>query len=519
MHGQLFNTDYLKRGILDTPAWRNFDPAQLAAFTAKLTQLVGTAHQAHNAKSQGTLNEAQTESELIEPLLAELGWADCLMPQVNLSDRGREDVPDYLLFPDPEAKTAALAKPDAQRAAHGIALLEGKRYGRELDRAEATPSAANKKPRDFGTPSSQMLRYLSRVDVMSDRAVKWGVLTNGAVWRLYWQDARSRTEQFFEIDLALALQLPGTQPALPDPDALPPAHQIQLFYVLFHRAAFLPQSWDIQRRSLHAIALSEARLYEEQVSASLGQRVFNDVFPNLALALARRDTAAQTDAQGFYTPEYLDEVRDATLILLYRLLFVFYAEDRRLLPIVDPRYTPYSLSVLRDEIAAQRDAGHNFPTASSQGWRVLEDIFTMISQGDDEVGMPAYNGGLFERGRNAILMRSRIRDADLAPALDALSRRTDDVLKARINYRDLSVAHLGSIYERLLEYALVQEDITTPELLARNADLERRRYPTLPTSVLVARPASFARKVSGSYYTHDDLVQLVLDKSVGVLIA
>ena len=29
---------------------------------------------------------------------------------------------------------------------------------------------------------------------MSDRAVKWGILTNGAVWRLYWQDARSRAE-------------------------------------------------------------------------------------------------------------------------------------------------------------------------------------------------------------------------------------------------------------------------------------------------------------------------------------
>ncbi len=507
MQGQLFNTDYLSRGITETAPWQAFGGKELAVFTARLQQLFATGHNA-------SLNEAQTESELIEPLLAELGWGECLMPQVNLSDRGREDVPDYLLFPDPAAKALALAKPDSQRSAHGIALLEGKRYGRELDRAETTPNPANKKPRDFGTPSSQMLRYLSRVDVMSDRAVKWGLLTNGAVWRLYWQDARSRAEEFFEIDLAQALHLPGTQSALPDPAALPPAHQIKLFFLLFHRAAFLQQSWDVQRRSFHAIALSEARLYEEQVSASLGQRVFNDVFPNLAMALARSDIAAQTDKHGLYTPEYLDDVRDATLILLYRLLFVFYAEDRRLLPIVDPRYTPYSLSALRDEVAEKCDAGHVFPTASSQGWRVLEDIFTMISQGDAQVGMPAYNGGLFERGRSAVLARCRIRDADLAPAIDALSRRTDDLLKARINYRDLSVAHLGGIYERLLEYALVQD---APEAPAHFSAFTRPQQPG--ESPLVARPASFARKVSGSYYTHDDLVQLVLAKSVGVLIA
>jgi Eco57I restriction-modification methylase len=512
MQGQLFNTDYLSRGINDTAPWQAFGDNDLAAFTLRLHTLFATGHNA-------SLNEAQTESELIEPLLAELGWGECLMPQVNLSDRGREDVPDYLLFPDPAAKALALSKPDAQRAAHGIALLEGKRYGRELDRAETTPNAANKKARDFGTPSSQMLRYLSRVDVMSDRAVKWGLLTNGAVWRLYWQDARSRAEEFFEIDLAQALQLPGTQPALPDPDALPPAHQIKLFFVLFHRAAFLQQSWDVQRRSFHAIALSEARLYEEQVSASLGQRVFNDVFPNLAMALARSDIAAQTDKHGHYTPEYLDEVRDATLILLYRLLFVFYAEDRRLLPIVDPRYTPYSLSTLRDDVAAKRDAGHVFPTVSSVAWRTLDDIFLMISQGDAQVGMPAYNGGLFERGRSAVLARCRIRDADLAPAIDALSRRTDDLLKARINYRDLSVAHLGGIYERLLEYALVQDVEPPPPPIGITLYGTGHIPVPVSTAPLVARPASFARKVSGSYYTHDDLVQLVLAKSVGVLIA
>ena len=130
-----------------------------------------------------TINEAQTEQELIVPLLAELSWTDWL-PQVNASAKSRESVPDFLLFADTASKALALAeKKDERRYQHGIAIVEAKRWLRPLDRGEVIDAL------DPGAPSSQMLRYLSRVDVISDRLVKWGILTNGAVWRLYWQDA------------------------------------------------------------------------------------------------------------------------------------------------------------------------------------------------------------------------------------------------------------------------------------------------------------------------------------------
>ena len=185
-------------------------------------------------------------------------------------------------------------------------------------------------------------------------------------------------------------------------------------------------------------------------------------------------------------------------MLLYRLLFVLYAEDRALLPVRDARYQDYSLSALRDQIADKRDNGRGFSGTASNYWSRLDNLFNIIADGDDAVGMPAYNGGVFERSRALILARVRVADAKLAPVIDALSRRTEDIRKPRINYRDLSVSHLGGIYERLLEFTLVQEKAG---------------------ATIVARPASFARKVSGSYYTHDDLVRLVLDESVGRLVA
>ncbi len=498
MQGQLFSQDFLARGILETPPFQQLDGAPFDGFCAVLRDI----YQGLDASS--TINEAQTEALVITKVLTALGWGEDFLPQVNLSGKRREDVPDVLLFASADKKAAALPLKDEQRFRHGIALLEAKRWLRPLDRGDITEA------QDPDAPSSQMLRYLSRADVVSDRAVKWGMLTNGCVWRLYWQDARSRSEEFFEVDVACALGLAGMQPTL---DEVAPAHALRLFYLMFQRAAFLPQDWDGAGRSFHAYALNEARLYEEKVSQDLGARVFGEVFPQLADALTRWDLEAQTHQVGYgqftrphFTAAYLDEVREATLVLLYRLLFLFYAEDRRLLPVHDERYAPYSVRRIRQEVRDKMDSGAKWSSTVGRIWLDLRASFILINVGDDGIGMPAYNGGLFARARAPLLERVTVPDKIMAPIIDALSRRTEEVIKGWINYRDLSVAHLGGIYERLLEYTLVHE-VQARDDFRDKPEIDR----------VVAQPASFARKVSGSYYTHDDLVRLVLRESVGLL--
>ncbi|MDD2809656.1 hypothetical protein [Rhodoferax sp.] len=504
MQGQLFTQDFLTRGVLEAPPWQALTAAEDAAFESALRNIY------EGLSAVSTINEAQTEALVINKVLAALGWGDDFLPQVNLSGKRRDDVPDCLLFATSAHKAAALAElKDDRRYRHGLAILEAKRWLRPLDRGDATEVT------DPDAPSSQMLRYLSRADVVSDRAVKWGMLTNGAVWRLYWQDARSRSEEFFEIDVAAALGLAGIQRDLDD---WPPSHALRLFYLLFSREAFLPQAWLAERgestgRTFHAYALNEARLYEERVSQDLGARVFADVFPQLADALARGDLHACTYEVGFgqfkrprFTPAYLDEVREAALVLLYRLLFLFYAEDRQLLPIRDERYGAYSVRRIRQEVRDKVDAGGTFSSTMPKIWLALRGVFELIDLGDDDIGMPAYNGGLFNRARAPLLERTRIADKVLAPIIDALSRRTEDVLHGWINYRDLAVAHLGGIYERLLEYSLVHH-VQAKDDYKDKAEINR----------VVALPASFARKASGGYYTHDDLVRLNLRESVGVL--
>ncbi len=500
MQGQLFTQDFLLHGIRQTPPYQALADDAFKAFVAELHVIFS------GLTAQSTLNEAQTEKQVIERVLVQLGWGGDYLPQVNLSQKRREDVPDILLFANAEAHAKAMAEVrDDRRYRHGLAILEAKRWLRPLDRGDGSEAT------DPGAPSSQMLRYLSRADVMSDRAVKWGVLTNGGTWRLYWQDARSRAEEFLELDLAALLSVPGVQIEV---DGLEPAHGLRLFFLLFNRAAFLTQTWDAEGRSFHAYARNEARAYEEKVSQDLGRRVFDDIFPTLAHALAAGDLQSQKEKVGYgqaarqrYTAAYLDEVREATLILLYRLLFLFYAEDRRLLPVDDPRYRAYSVRALREDVRDKVDAGAKWSTTMTRLWLSLKGVFQLINDGEDTIGMPAYNGGLFNRSRSLLLERTRVFDATLAPIIDALSRRTEDLLRGWINYRDLSVSHLGGIYERLLEYSLTHE--------VQAADL----HYSPEVDRIVARPASFARKVSGSYYTHDDLVRLILRESVGLLVS
>ena len=103
MQGQLFSQDFLTRGVLETPPKQALSDSAFTAFEAALRGIYG------EFDATSTINEAQTESEIINKVLVELGWAGDFLPQVNLSGKRREDVPDCLLFANSAQKAAALA--------------------------------------------------------------------------------------------------------------------------------------------------------------------------------------------------------------------------------------------------------------------------------------------------------------------------------------------------------------------------------------------------------------------------
>ena len=469
--GSLFASDFLCDAITGLPDWQELDDASLEELEAALRAICD------RFPAAASPNESQTEDDLIWPVLARLGWTASLRQQ-NLSAYGRMDVPDGLLFADEAAKGQANGFAEEWRRYElGLAVVESKRWLRPLDRRSGRAGEET-------APSTQMLRYLRRVDDVTTGRLRWGILTNGARWRLYYQGARSVSEQFFEVDLAALLDLPGHNDGLFALTEVERRHALKVFALVFRREAFLPGAADV--RTFHQRAIAEGRFYEERVAASLSALVFGQVFPELARAIA----AAEPEAP-------LPEVREAALLLLYRLLFILYAEDRDLLPVRDRRYDDYALrDRVRGDVGRRKDQGDTFAETLATYWSAIDGLCRAIDQGEVSIGLPPYNGGLFDRERAPLLDRIRLGDRVMADVIDALSFEQDEAGRRRyINYRDLGVRQLGSIYERLLEHELASDG-----------------------DGVAVRPNIFARKGSGSYYTPDDLVGLIVEETIGPLV-
>ncbi len=175
MKGQLFTQYFLTDGIRTTAEW-GAAASKLGDFRRRL------ARTCERFTSLRHPNEAVTEQDLIRPVLELLGWTDYL-PQQGAA--GNQDVPDHLLFADAASKARAAARSDSEdRYRDALLVEESKRFGLALDRHDRHDGARS------GSPHGQMLRYLSTAEIASDGRIRWGILTNGSVWRLY--DRRAR---------------------------------------------------------------------------------------------------------------------------------------------------------------------------------------------------------------------------------------------------------------------------------------------------------------------------------------
>ena len=453
----LFPPYFLEDGIRARTEWKNFDASALREFKDKMTPDVAVFSQRANP------GESETEHKLIRKALDLLGWQNAYLNQ----QRADGEIPDALLFPDSESCEEAARKPKIDdRYPLGIAVMENKKWNCRLDRAG-----------DDGrrTPSTQILGYLTRAEVLSNRRILWGILTNGRLWRLYYQLARSRSEEYFECDIC---------------DALKSDDELKIFMLMFRRESFLP---DVGGLTFHQSALEESRKWEARVTGELSEVMLLEVLPILAREMGK----------GLHDLNFLREV---AMTLLFRLLFVLYAEDRGLLPVPEI----YSLNKMRDEIADHLDNDKAFPE-KSRYFGGFSDLCDLIDKGEKSLNLPPYNGGLFSplisdsSGSSGLTEMKRgqkenapppLPDSVFAPLIDLMSRRDEDGKRRRINFSNLSVQHLGNIYERLLE----------------------REFFINPVGDVGVRLNRYARKGSGGYYTPEKLVHLIIERTLAPLL-
>jgi hypothetical protein len=204
--------------------------------------------------------------------------------------------------------------------------------------------------------------------------------------------------------------------------------------------------------------------------------------------LRERLRSGELDKQDYYRQ---------LLRLVYRLIFLFVAEDRDLLheTAADAHkkklyFDHYSTQRIRRIAEAKRGSRHR------DLWESFKLLFSWLSDEDgcDQLGLSPLGGFLFSEDAVPDLAASKVANVDLLNAVRCLAVTDGDGARRPVDYRNLGAEELGSIYESLLE-------------MHPNLHLEAATF-----ELDVA--AGNERKSTGSYYTPKQLVNCLLDSAL-----
>jgi hypothetical protein len=355
------------------------------------------------------------------------------------------------------------------------------RWQHALIHQVAWNSTLDKRPGGAGTvpPQSMLQECLNRTE-----AHLWGVLTNGRQVRLLRDSSALATASYVEFDLE----------AIFDGELF---SEFVLLYRLLHVSRFevaedaAPSTCWLEKWRTEAIAQGTRAL--DQLRKGV-QRAITTLGTGFLKHPDNRELRETLEVKTFHY---------ALLRLVYRLLFLFVAEDREVLlsPSADEtakeRYAAY-FSSARLRRHAQRRRG----TAHGDLYQALRFVLSGLGNDDGlpELGLPGLGGIFDDTEADKLLHGLSLSNEPLLEAVRALSIVRDTTSKRNrvVDYRHLDAEELGSIYESLLE------------LVPKHNATER-------TFELVEL-AGNARKTTGSYYTPSSLIECLLDSALDPVI-
>ncbi|MHB8203095.1 MAG: Eco57I restriction-modification methylase domain-containing protein [Desulfomonilaceae bacterium] len=514
----LFSDYYLAERLPNLAEWQE-DPKPAYVSLSKTYQRASTR------LANKTVETIQ--SHLFEPVIQTLGFH---LKKTKHRKPGAAE-PSYGLYAgvgDNKAICTALVYPWGR-------YLDGKDYTRDADTADENPGAVV-------------------VSILERGETPWAIVTNGRIWRLYSAKAHSRATNYYEIDVEELL----SQDTSEFSDL---ATAFRYFWLLFRKQSFVGQAQHREGRAVVASFLdqlfNDSENYAKELGDRLKERIFEDIFPHISdgfISFILKRDGAQADL----SQEALDDVFQGTLSLLYRILFLLYAEARDLLPVKEVRgYYEASLKKIKEEVAdiagkivdeVEQRLKKGFRNDEYGLFERLMKLFRVLDSGDATLNVPFYNGGLFlsnpekddetPEAVNARFLNSvKLADRYLAGAIDLLARDLDRKTQALafIDYKSLGVRQLGSIYEGLLEFRLrialekmaIVKGKKTEEIVPYcEAVKEKRQILTigrgkfgeervLPKGTVYLENDKRERKATGSYYTPDHIVKYIVENTVG----
>lgn len=336
-------------------------------------------------------------------------------------------------------------------------------------------------------PYATMQEYLN-----AEPATRWGIVANGPRLRLLRDNPSLTRPAFVEADLERIFD----EGLYPD---------FAVLWLIAHAsrtepiAGDPPGSW-LERWRAEGAKTGQRALERLRAGVTSALRELGAGFvehPDNGAMRAALDTGALT----------ADGLHQQLLRLVYRLLFLFTAEERDLLHLPETTSEArrlyaggYGLTRLRDRARLKRHYDRH-----ADLWSGLSVTFRGLVRGTPPLGLPAL-GGLFDPDQCPDLDSATLPNSRLLAAIHALAFFAADGNLHRVNYRDMGTEELGSVYESLLELHPVVQVATRPWSFGFVGDDGG------------GSAKGHERKLSGSYYTPDALVQELLHSALDPVI-
>lgn len=237
----------------------------------------------------------------------------------------------------------------------------------------------------------------------------------------------------------------------------------------------------------------------EEITETLGTNVRRAV-ELLVQALSESAQLARRNGNPDPLPADRDEVYQAAVTIMMRIVFLLFAEERGLLPQSELFTAGYGISDQLDVLDQRlRDEGAEALDRSSLTWHRLLATSQALYQGAsfEDFRIPAYGGSLFNAARFPFLARV---DGHEALAVSVSDLVMLEVLRAaqmaelrgeparRVSFRDIDVEQIGYIYEGLLGYSCTDVQEVTVGLIGK-----RGEEPEIPLSLLEGFAATHAK--------------------------
>lgn len=235
--------------------------------------------------------------------------------------------------------------------------------------------------------------------------------------------------------------------------------------------------------SIAAPVALRSRVIESDAHAS---RVCRSLSDGVLTALPR---IASSLASGKSSRRHQETALEQSLTLVYRILFLLFAEAHSLVPMWNDIYRRgYTIESLTDRALR--------PSAPGL-WQALQAISRLAHAGckAGDLDVTAFNGRLFSPRHAPLVDQRRVPDDVIRDVLLSLATESTSLGKRRISYHDLGVEQLGSVYERVLEYEPAPQGVRAG----------------------IAR-TSTKRKSTGSFYTPRALTEFLVRHTLSPLV-